>query len=345
MRTMRLSFLVLTHKRAEEVLACLDSLERDGAPGKAEVVVGLNDSSKANDALAAVLAARHPRVRVLPLRLCPRGEARNRLAAAARGDVLYFLDDDTFVPPGFVDRAAAAFRLHPEATAIGGPNVGPPGAGVFPRAVDFLLRSPFGAGPMRVRHLRTGAERAAKSWAFTLSNMGVRRAAFDTGFRFPSLAASAEETLFVHELEKGGRAALQSPSLFIYHRRRPGWSSFLRQTFSCGLGRAQITRTAPASLHPATLVPSISLAAGTVLLLSRPAALAALCAAYAAACLFEAARMAVQERDAAALYLPALFPLAHAAYGLGLASGALAWPASDAAFEPRLSWNARPVDG
>jgi GT2 family glycosyltransferase len=345
MRSMRVSFLVLTYRRADELLACLDSLERDGARETAEVLVGLNDESAGNDAVAALLRARHPWVRVLPLRRCGRGEARNRLAAAAAGDVFYFLDDDTIVPPGFVDRAASAFRRHPQAAAIGGPNVGPPGASAFPRAVDFLLRSPFGAGPMRVRHLRTGAERRAPSWAFTLSNLGVRRAAFESGFRFPARAASAEETLFLHELERGGMATFQAPSLFVFHRRRAGWTSFLRQTFSCGVGRSQITRAAPSSLHPATLAPAASFAVAAILFLFRPSALIALFAVYAAACLLEAARMALRERDFAAAYLPALFPLAHAAYCLGMAAGALAWPASDAAFEPRLSWNARPLDG
>jgi hypothetical protein len=178
-----------------------------------------------------------------------------------------------------------------------------------------------------------------------LSNLGVRRAVFDRGFRFPARAASAEETLFIHELERGGQPALQAPALFIFHRRRAGWSSFLRQTYTCGLGRAQITRAAPASLHPATLVPAAALAGAAALLRFSPSTLIALLAVYAAACVAESLRMAWRERDVAALYLPALFPLAHAAYGFGMAAGALAWPASDAAFEPRLSWNARPLDG
>jgi GT2 family glycosyltransferase len=345
MREMRPSFLVLTYRRTDELLACLDSLERDGAREKAEVLVGLNDDPAGNEAVASLLRSRHPWVRLLSLRRCSRGEARNRLAAAAAGDVLYFLDDDTLVPPGFIDRAAEAFRLHPEAAAIGGPNVGPPGAAAFPRAVDFLLRSPFGAGPMRVRHLRAGAERRSPSWAFTLSNLGVRRAAFESGFRFPARAASAEETLFLHELERGGQTTLHAPALFIFHRRRADWMAFLRQTFSCGLGRAQITRAAPSSLHPATLVPAAAFAAAAILLRFSPFGLIALISVYAAACLFEAARMAWVEGDPAAAYLPALFPLAHAAYCFGMAAGTVAWPASDAAFEPRLSWNARPIDG
>lgn len=211
MRPMKLSVLVLTYRRNLELFACLESLERDGAPEKAEILVGLNDEPAANETLAALLKSKHPWVRILPLLRCSRGEARNRLAAAASGDVLYFLDDDTIVPPGFVERAASAFRLHPEAAAIGGPNVGPPGAAALPRAADFLLRSALGAGPMRIRHLKTGVERQAPSWAFTLSNMGVRRAAFESGFRFPVRAASAEETLFLHELARGGANDAPSP--------------------------------------------------------------------------------------------------------------------------------------
>jgi GT2 family glycosyltransferase len=344
MSEMRLSFLVLTYRRNADLLACLDSLEADGAPGKAEVLVGLNDEPAGNEAVAALLAARHPWVRAVPLRRCSRGEARNRLAAAAVGDVLYFLDDDTIVPPGYIDRVAAAFREHPD-SAIGGPNVGPPGAAPFPRAVDFLLRSPLGAGPMRVRHLRAGPALRSPSWAFTLSNLGVRRRAFERGFHFPVRAASAEETLFLHALSRAGETAVQAPPLFVYHRRRAGWKAFMSQTFSCGLGRAQITRAAPSSLHPATLVPAACAAAAAFLLAYRPAVLVALAAVYAGACVVESARMAWSERDFAALYLPAMFPLAHAAYCAGMVAGALAWPVSDAAFEPRLSWSPRPLDG
>ena len=34
-----------------------------------------------------------------------------------------------------------------------------------------------------------------------------------------------------------------------------------------------------------------------------------------------------------------------AEFAFGMAAGALAWPASDAAFKPRLSWDPRPIDG
>src|SRR5258708_4830264 len=68
MRPMRLSFLVLTYRRVTELLACLDSLERDGAREKAEVLVGLNDEPSDNEAVGALLQSRYPWIRVLPLR-------------------------------------------------------------------------------------------------------------------------------------------------------------------------------------------------------------------------------------------------------------------------------------
>lgn len=345
MATMRLSLLVLTYRRIPELLACLDALERDGAPRACETLVGLNDAPDANAALARRLAERYPWVRTLPLRRCGRGEARNRMAAAATGNVLYFLDDDTVAPPGFITRVQDAFRRFPDASAIGGPNVGPPGATAFARAVDFLLRSPLGAGPMRVRHLREGAACRAPGWWFTLSNLGVRRDAFRRGLRFPPRAASAEETLFLHELERAGRHAVHDPTLYVYHRRRADWRGFFRQVYSCGVGRAQITRAAPASLLPATLAPAGALAVAALLAWGHPASLLALLVVYAAAALFEASRMALREQDPAAAVLPALFPLAHAAYLCGMAAGSFALPPSDAAITPRLSWNARPADG
>lgn len=338
MASMRPSILVLNYKRRAELRACLDALARDGAPAKAEVVVGLNGAPEENAVAAAELAVEYPWVKTVRLSRLDRGTARNRLADAASGDPLYFLDDDTVPPPGFLDRVAEAFARWPAALAVGGPNLGLPGDAALPRAVDFLLRSYLGAGPMAVRHRAEGPEEPSPSWTFTLSNFGARRAAFDAGLRFPGRAESAEETLFIHELGRLGGVAVHAPRLAVWHRRRATMRAFLRQTFTCGLGRAQITRAAPTSLIPAVLAPLVCAATAAVLALRRPDALAALAGLYAALVAVETVRMLVLERDAAALLLPALYPLAHAAYAAGLAAGAAAWPASDAAIDPRLPW-------
>lgn len=310
-----LSFLIPTRGRPRELRACLESLARAGAEGRAEAWVGFDGGGPEAEALAAELAARYPWVRTEVLERCGRGEARNLLAARAAGELVWFLDDDTTVPAGFIEAALAAFGRHPRAPVVGGPNVGPADASPFQRAVDFLLRSPLGAGPMRVRYRRAGEERALPGWCFMLSNFGARRSLFEKGFRFPSRCHSAEENLFLHEVERGAGRPVFSPGLYVRHQRRPTLGSFLSQVFTNGRGRAQITLAAPSSLQLAVLAPL----AGLLLLAAfGPAPLAL----YLAAAAFEGLRLAVQEGDLrAAVRLPILFPLAHLAYAAGLAAG------------------------
>lgn len=318
---MKISFVILTYRRPDLLALCLESLAAAGAGNRAEVVVGLNGDG--GDGEARALAARWPWARFVPLPRLGRGEARNRLVPATAGELLFFLDDDAVVPADFLDRLESAAQRYPDAPIIGGPNVGPRGAPPFERAVDFLLRSPLGAGPMRRRYRRDGASAPVPGWSFMLTAMGARRSLFERdGFAFPSNCVSAEENLFVHHVESRHGRGVFCPELFVAHRRRPNLASFLSQVFVNGKGRAQITRAAPRSLQAAVLAP--------VLLTAYAACAWALpgswrwwpAAAYAAAVALETLSLALVEGDAAAAArLPPLYPLAHAAYAVGFCSG------------------------
>lgn len=324
----RLSFLVLTRERPRLLARCLETLLAD-LPGGVEVCVLFNGERPPRGA-PGVLGA--PPVRLFACARAPRGRARNLLAGAARGELLYFLDDDVELPPGFARRALAAFAEHPAHPVLGGPNLLRPGAPPFERAADFLLRSPLGAGPARVRHVPDAPEGTAPPWAFTLCGLGVRRAEFERLGGFPDGVASAEENLLLHS---AGPARFL-PGLAVLHRRRADYAGFTAQAFSCGKGRAEITRLRPASLQPFALAPLALAAAFLALPFSSFAR--ALVLAYGAACLLETLRMAAAERDlAGALLLAPLFPAGHLAYAAGMFAGAftsraaLARPAADAA--------------
>lgn len=234
-----------------------------------------------------------------------------------------FLDDDAAVPENFLDLLEDAAARHPEAPILGGPNVGPRAAPPFERAVDFLLRSPLGAGPMRRRYRRGGPEFAAPGWSFMLTAMGARRGLFERdGIAFPADCVSAEENLFVHSVERRHGRGVFCPELFVTHRRRPGLMSFLSQVFVNGKGRAQITRAAPRSLQAAVMAPTLFVAyVACAWALPAPANWLP-GAVYAVAAGFETLRLALVEGDpAAACRLLGLFPLAHAAYAAGFLSG------------------------
>lgn len=337
----KLSFIVLTRERPAALARCLRSL---GKPSpEVEVLVAANGEQPE---VAALLAREFPWARLATVERSSRGRARNLAWKLARGDILYFLDDDAYPPAGFYARVLTAFAAWPQAPAVGGPNVLPPGSSAFQRAADAVLSSPFGAGPMSRRYRPAETAQAAPGWALMLCNLGLRRALFEAlDLRFPEAAASAEENLLLFRAERLlGRPAL-CPELSVYHDRRESLGRFLAQARVNGLGRAQITREEPRSLLPITLAP----AAGATVFAAALAGgfwktAAGLALAYAASCLSVSLTAASRGDWSAAWRAPVLTALAHAAYLTGFLQGCLEKPrpaahplpaAADAAPAPR----------
>lgn len=321
---MRLSLIIISH-RPELLRRCLESL--DVSPGsEAEVVVLLNGLGPAGAGLREELASRWPLATVLDAARSSRGAARNLAVGRARGEILYFLDDDVVVPPGFCARVLEKFARHPEVCYAGGPNLGAPEPTAFQLAADAVLSSAWGAGPMRVRYAAGGEDRLLSSWGFMLCNLGVRRRVFsEDGLAFPESCVSAEENLLLYHAEQRRGPGLFSPELHVYHVRRGDIPGFCHQAFQSGAGRMQITRMAPGSLQPVTLLPPAGLAY-LVFLALGPRTLASWAppALYAGVCLAAALRLLWRtRRPAAAAWFLLLMPLGHLSYALGMLRGLL----------------------
>src|SRR5687767_2070928 len=112
-----ITVVVPTRGRAAYLEVTLDSLKRQRTRIPYEVLV-VDDG--ATDATPEV-AARHG------ARLIRHGERRNANAARntgvreAQADVLAFLDDDIFAPPGWLEALMAGVTRYPDAEAFGGP--------------------------------------------------------------------------------------------------------------------------------------------------------------------------------------------------------------------------------
>ena len=319
--------VVVPASRPEALRRLLASLAAAARPAGFECLVVLNGRDEECAAAAAEHADRLPGLRALPAPP-PRslGRARNAALAEAGGRWLCFLDDDVRVPPGYFQALAEACARHPGAAVIGGPNLTPEGSGPLQRWCGHLLASPLCAGPMSRRYRPEGAE---PFWtddaALILCNLAVdRRALAEDGLRFDETLVRNEENLLLEQLRARGRRALFVPALAVEHERRDSARAFAVQCFLSGRGRAEMTLKRPSSLRPHPAAPSL-LALGALAFAARPAALAPLAAAYAAACALNAAWLSVRNAEglsgAAAMAL--LGPLAQLSYGAGFLAGLL----------------------
>jgi GT2 family glycosyltransferase len=112
-----LSVVIVTWNVRELLLRCLAALQREGAELDMEVIVVDNASS---DGTIDAVRVEYPQVRLLANRENPGFPvANNQGVAAARGDVILFLNPDTEVGPGALDACLECLARDPGVGVVG----------------------------------------------------------------------------------------------------------------------------------------------------------------------------------------------------------------------------------
>jgi len=162
-----LSVIVPTHDTRELTLRCLAALRRAGG-GNVELVVVDDGGSDGTDAAVREV---EPRARVLHWNQAVGFTAAvNRGAELAGGDLLLFLNSDTELDPGALDRLAAAFAANPRLGIAGAALRYPDGRRQWSggRAPDllwlFLLGSGFAELVSRLRPRRAAGPAPRIDW-------------------------------------------------------------------------------------------------------------------------------------------------------------------------------------
>ncbi|MBQ8366951.1 MAG: glycosyltransferase family 2 protein [Alistipes sp.] len=119
----RISLVIATYNRAEQLLATLRSVvEQSLAPEAWECVVVDNNSTDATRERVVALCAEHPTLNIRYIFEPEQGlsAARNAGIGAAGGDIIAFVDDDERIVPDFLSAYIDLFDAMPEAMAAGG---------------------------------------------------------------------------------------------------------------------------------------------------------------------------------------------------------------------------------
>jgi len=124
MHTPQISVIICTYNRAVPLARALTAFRDQKDPPPTEIIVVDNNSS---DGTAQAVRRRTEDLRpLLPVTYVFEptqglSRARNAGIAAARGEILAFLDDDAVPSPGWLAAIAEIFATHPDAAAAGGP--------------------------------------------------------------------------------------------------------------------------------------------------------------------------------------------------------------------------------
>jgi succinoglycan biosynthesis protein ExoA len=245
---------------------------------------------------------------------------RNLAAAAAEGDLLYFLDDDAAVVPDALKRIAAVFSDE-RVVAVGGPSVTPAADSCFQRAVARVLSSSLGGGAIRNRYRRYGVVRDTDDCELILCNLAFRKDVFITYGGLDERLYPNEENELIDRLIASGARLLHDPDLFVVRSQRPTLRAFIRQMVTYGRGRAEqclITR----KLSPKALIPAMFAIYIVSLALLPPWWWYLLPAfVYLTAVAGNVLTAAAEEGAGIALRLPMIYTLLHFCYGAGFIAG------------------------
>ena len=272
-------------------------------PGGAEVIVADHGSTDSTAAIARWLGAR-----VVDASSAKTiAGVRNRGAAAARGDVIAFLDADCIVEPGWLAAGVALFAEEARAGAAGLAPSAPSGEPWIARA-SSLFAAPV--APSR---------RESARW-LPSANLLVRRSVFEAVSGFDEALVTCEDYDLTVRIKAAGWELFRDPALRAMHLREPAsiFSLFKKERWR---GLASLQGALRHGFVPAEL-PSLALpvwhalaafALGLILALGRADLAPVLVAALVAPSLALAARVALKARRPEALPALSAFALVYCA--------------------------------
>jgi succinoglycan biosynthesis protein ExoA len=181
---------------------------------------------------------------------------RNTAVRAARGELVYFLDDDSVPPAGNLRRAAAHFS-ETKVQMVGGPNLCPPDAPALEHIFALVLESWVALGPSRARYTPVGKLRDSGEKELILCNLSARRETLLELGGFNEKLYPNEENALMDDIQKRGGRLLYDPEFFVHRRPRRTLKSFVKMLMTYGRGRAEQFRLNPTFGSAPNFVPPL----------------------------------------------------------------------------------------
>jgi len=174
---------------------------------------------------------------------------RNLGAKKAKGQVIAFLDDDSYPSKDWLKNAEALFSDQSLITnnrslaAVCGPALTPPADNFFQKVSGLVWGSWLGSGGAGTYRNRVMKRREVRD--FPSVNLLIRKKDFFSVGGFDINHWPGEDTKLCLDLIKRGKKIIYDPEILVFHHRRPVFSSHLKQVSRYALRRGLFARIFP----------------------------------------------------------------------------------------------------
>jgi glycosyltransferase involved in cell wall biosynthesis len=180
---------------------------------------------------------------------------RNLGVRESRGEILAFLDDDSYPAENWLRNALNLFKDQSLA-AVCGPTLTPPSDNIFQRASGCVWSSYLGSGGAGVYRNRIKKRREVED--FPSVNLLVRKNDFEKVNGFDVKHWPGEDTKLCLDLINCGKKILYDPGVLVFHHRRAVIVPHLKQISRYALRRGNFAKIFPqTSFRPGYFLPSL----------------------------------------------------------------------------------------
>lgn len=196
-----------------------------------------------------------PKTTIIPTGKIGPSEKRDIGLKHAKGEIVAFLDDDTFPVKEWLKKGVRHF-VDPEIAAVGGPAVTPANDGPLQQASGAVYESPLVSGQYTYRYV---AKKRQFVDDYPSCNLMVRKEIMDQIGGYNSQFYPGEDTVICLKITKElKKNILYDPDALVYHHRRNVYRAHLKQIKNYALHRGYFVKKFPqTSLRFSYFVPSL----------------------------------------------------------------------------------------
>lgn len=171
------------------------------------------------------------------------GKKRDIASKIAKGNIIVFLDDDSYPKINYLSLANKIFTLNKDICGIGGPGVTPKNSTIFQKISGSVFLSKFSGG-FPERYIDIGKIKKVYDWPSV--NLMIKKKYFLRAGGFNSKYWPGEDTELCLKLtKKMNLNLLYVPKLIVFHHRRKNFFSHIKQVSAYGLHRGFFFKTKP----------------------------------------------------------------------------------------------------